>query len=112
MEKYVRVPLKEYLQLQEDSLELNYLEHCGVDNWEPGISKNEYAQDNGEESWEDMQLTEDDCEILDNDPKLTSILNQIKEYQDIDGDSLTDGECLDGIFELVNNTLKFPDFFY
>jgi len=33
MKKFVKVPLKEYLELLTDSAELGELENWGVDNW-------------------------------------------------------------------------------
>jgi hypothetical protein len=32
-EKFVKVPIKEYVQLKNDALELASLESAGVDNW-------------------------------------------------------------------------------
>lgn len=33
MEKFVKVPIKEYIRLETDSAELSELEGLGVDNW-------------------------------------------------------------------------------
>jgi len=38
MKKFVKVPLKEYLELLTDSAELSELEQWGVDNW-PGYEE-------------------------------------------------------------------------
>ena len=59
MKKYVKIDLREYLTLQHESLRLNYLEACGVDNWEPGISKRKWMEENGY-----IEFTEEDCNII------------------------------------------------
>ena len=56
MEKFVKVPLKRYIELENDSNQLNYLESCGVDNWDPGISVSEWEEETGNS----MEFTEDD----------------------------------------------------
>ena len=50
-EKFVKITLKEYIQLLTDSERLNYLECCGVDNWDPGISFKEYLEEQGIEAF-------------------------------------------------------------
>jgi len=44
--RFVKVPIEEYIELEKASLELDFLESCGVDNWEPGVSREEFEQDN------------------------------------------------------------------
>jgi hypothetical protein len=59
MEKFVKIPLKYYLQLEQESLDLCFLESCGVDNWEPGISHDDWAKEQGNSCWEDLVVTEE-----------------------------------------------------
>lgn len=47
MKEFVKIPLKRYIELENDSNQLNYLESCGVDNWDPGISISEYEEESG-----------------------------------------------------------------
>jgi len=46
MKKFVKVPIEKYIKLQDDSNELYYLECCGVNNWESGVSREEFERDN------------------------------------------------------------------
>lgn len=59
MEKFVKIPLKYYLELEQESLYLCFLESCGVDNWEAGITRDEWAKEQGQTCWEDMFITEE-----------------------------------------------------
>jgi len=56
MAKFVKVPIKRYVQLERNENELLYLQSCGVDNWDPGISVKEYEEETGNS----MEFTEDD----------------------------------------------------
>jgi len=56
MAKFVKVPLEQFVQLMEDVLQLNYLESCGVDNWEPGITYSEWLSEQGISEEEDYTI--------------------------------------------------------
>lgn len=56
MEKYIVVPIKRYLELENSENELLYLSDCGVDNWNPGISVKEWEESTGNS----MEFTEED----------------------------------------------------
>ena len=63
MKKYVKILLKTYIDLQRADLELQYLKNCGVDNWDTGISIEEWAEKCGE-TLDTMIYTEKDCKII------------------------------------------------
>lgn len=56
MEKFVRVPIKRYIELENSENELLYLNNCGVDNWDPGISVSEWEEETGNS----IKFNEDD----------------------------------------------------
>lgn len=47
MEKFVKVPYRDFIEMKEAQDRLLYLESCGVDNWEPGISYGEWLEEQG-----------------------------------------------------------------
>ena len=61
---FVKVPLASYYQLEKDSLRLSFLDSCGVDNWEPGMSMNEYAEMCGYSSYKEMLDQEPPYDII------------------------------------------------
>lgn len=46
VKKYVKVPIKTYIELENNANRLLFLESCGVDNWDPGMSISEYEEMN------------------------------------------------------------------
>jgi hypothetical protein len=58
MEKYVKVPLRKYTQLQTDSNTLNALEQGGVDNWDwYGESISQWEEEYGPIEYEEKDIT-------------------------------------------------------
>ena len=46
MEETVTIKKTEYDELMRRDFYLGFLEACGVDNWDPGMSLDEYCKDN------------------------------------------------------------------
>ena len=46
MSKYVLVPIDRYIELENNENELLFLQACGVDNFDTGISRKEYCKEN------------------------------------------------------------------
>lgn len=60
MKKFVKVPIEEYIMLVNSDTELNYLEQAGVDNWDPGYSREEYMINN---EIDEFEITEEDITL-------------------------------------------------
>lgn len=58
MERFVKVPIKRYVELENSENELMYLNDCGVDNWDPGISVSEWEETSGNT----MKFTEEEIQ--------------------------------------------------
>jgi hypothetical protein len=54
MEKYVKVPFKDYLRLEAKVSQLEFLNACGVDNWDCGCTPGEMGYN------DDFSLDEED----------------------------------------------------